>query len=159
MKPIQAFIAVLVTYNNEKDPIKNEIASVHNIIYLFFKRSRAANLEVCDGIWQKFKLTQAFMVVLVTHKNDEDSSENESTRMLTPFLPCLILLNFKPVQAFIAGLVTFKNEKDPIKNEIARVAHNIIHLFFKRSRGANSVDGDGIWQKFKLIHAFIVVLV
>ena len=33
LKPIQAFIAVLVTCNNEKDPIKNEIASDHNIIH------------------------------------------------------------------------------------------------------------------------------
>ena len=34
-------------------------------------RSRAANSVVGDGIWQKFKLIQAFMVVLVTYKNDE----------------------------------------------------------------------------------------
>ena len=40
-----------------------------------------------DGIWQKFKLTQAFIVVLVTCKNDEDLSKTESTRLLATFLP------------------------------------------------------------------------
>ena len=55
--------------------------------YTFFNRSRAANLVVGDGIWQKFKLIQAFMVVLVTCKNDEDPFKNESPRVLTTFLP------------------------------------------------------------------------
>ena len=67
--------------------IKNEGASTHNIINSFFKCSRAANSVVGDGIWQKFKLIQAFMVVLVTCKNDDDPFKNESTRVLTTFLP------------------------------------------------------------------------
>ena len=48
---------------------------------------KAANSVVGDEIWQKFKLIQAFMVVLVTCKNDEDPFKNESTRVLTTFLP------------------------------------------------------------------------
>ena len=48
---------------------------------------KAANSVVSDGIWQKFKLIQAFIDALDTCKNDEDSSKNESTRLLTTFLP------------------------------------------------------------------------
>ena len=96
---------------------------------LIFKCSRAANSLVGDGIWQQFKLIQAFMVVLVTCKNDEDPFKNESTRVLTTFLPLQvygdffrrsrvaksvdpgqILPNFEPIQAFIAALATCKNE-------------------------------------------------
>ena len=39
---------------------------------LFFRRSRAANSEVGSGILPKFKLIQAFIVVLVTCTNEED---------------------------------------------------------------------------------------
>ena len=46
--------------------------SANNIIHSFLKCSRAANSVVGDGIWQKFKLIQAFIVVLVTCKNDVD---------------------------------------------------------------------------------------
>ena len=94
-----------------------------------FQCSRVANSVVGDGIWQKFKLIQAIMVVLVTCKNDEDPFKKESTRVLTTFLPLKvygdffrtsratnsvdpgqILPNFEPIQAFIAVLVTCKNE-------------------------------------------------
>ena len=80
------------------------------------------------------------MVVLVTCKNDENPFKNESTRVLTTFLPlyvygdffrCLraansadpgqILPNFEPIQTFITVLVTCKNEEDPMKNGRARV--------------------------------------
>ena len=36
------------------------------------------------------KFIQAFMVVPVTSKNDEDPFKNESTRVLTTFLPLQI---------------------------------------------------------------------
>ena len=80
------------------------------------------------------------MVVLVTCKNYEDPFKNESTRLLTTFLPLLVyedffqtsraansvhpghmLPYFKSIQAFITDLVTCKNEYDSIKNEGARV--------------------------------------
>ena len=47
----------------------------------------AANSVAGDGVWQKFKLIQAFMADLVTCKNDEDPFKKESTRVLTTFLP------------------------------------------------------------------------
>ena len=61
-----------------------ECSQYYTFIFQMFK---AANSVVGDEIWQKFKLIQAFMVVLVTCKNDEDPLKNESTRVLTTFLP------------------------------------------------------------------------
>ena len=52
----------------------------------FFRRSRAANSEVSGGILPKFKLIQAFIVVLVTCKNEEDPIKNEGARVLTSLL-------------------------------------------------------------------------
>ena len=54
---------------------------------LFFTRSRAANSEVSNGILPKFNPIQAFMVDLVTCKNEKDPLENEGTRVVTTFLP------------------------------------------------------------------------
>ena len=47
--------------------------------------SRATNSVVGDGILSKFKLIQAFMVVLVTCKNEEDRSKKEGTQVVTTF--------------------------------------------------------------------------
>ena len=47
-------------------------------------------------------------------------------------------------------LVTCKNEKDPVKKEGTRVI-NIIHLFLRRSRAADSADPCVILPNFKLI--------
>ena len=71
-------MVVLYTCKNEKDPIKNEDARVLTRLYVFFfRRSRAANSEVSCGILPKFELIQAFIVVLVTCKNEEDPIKNE----------------------------------------------------------------------------------
>ena len=75
----------LLTCKNE-DPIKNEGAKSGHVIHLFFRCSRAANSVVGGEMWQKFKLIETFMVVLVTCKNDEQF-ENEGTRVVTTFLP------------------------------------------------------------------------
>ena len=78
---------VLVTCENE-DPIKNDgIKSDHNIIHQFLRRSRAAYSIIGEGIWLKFKLIQAFISVLITSTNEEDSSKNEGTRVVRKFLP------------------------------------------------------------------------
>ena len=62
---------------NEVDPIKNEGTRVlTRFIYCFFRHSRAAYSEVSGGILPKFQLIQAFMVVLVTCKNEEDPIKN-----------------------------------------------------------------------------------
>ena len=52
-----------------------------------FEHQFSANSVVGGGVGRKFKLVQAFMVVLVTCKNDEDQSKNEHTRVLTTFVP------------------------------------------------------------------------
>ena len=61
-------------------------------------------------------------------------------------------------------LVTYKDEENQMKNEGARVVidwyqtgHNIIQLYFRRSKAANSVGG-WIWPKIKLIQTFWVSL-
>ena len=70
--------SVLVTCKYEEDPIKNEGARVLTRLYVvFFRRSRAANSEVSDGILLKFELIQAFIAVLITCKNEEDPIKNE----------------------------------------------------------------------------------
>ena len=43
---------------------------------------------------EKFKRSRAFMAVLVTCKNKEDSSKNEGTRAVTTFLPLYVYGNF-----------------------------------------------------------------
>ena len=48
---------------------------------------RGAYSEVSDGILPEFKLIRAFMVGLVTCKNEEDPSKNEVNRVVTTFLP------------------------------------------------------------------------
>ena len=107
---------------------------------LFFRCSRAANSKVSGGILPKFKLIQAFIVVLVTCKNEEDPIKNEGARVLTRFSPLLVYGNFfrrsrgansavlgpiRPkfelVRDIMVVLVTCKYEEDLIKNEDARV--------------------------------------
>ena len=81
-------MVVLVTCKNEEDPITNEGARLVTTLFInFFRLSRAAYSENSDGILPKFKLVQAFMVSLVTCKNQENSSKNEGTRVVTIFSP------------------------------------------------------------------------
>ena len=73
-------MVVLHTCKNEIDPTKNEDARVLTRLYVvFFRRSRAANSEISSGILPKFELIQAFIVVLVTCKNEEDPIKNEGS--------------------------------------------------------------------------------
>ena len=72
---------------------------------------------MCDGIFTKFKLIQALIVVLIVFKNKEDRFKIERTREGTTFLqlyvygdfskrsregnslvPSRILLNFEPIR-------------------------------------------------------------
>ena len=85
---LRDIIDVLVTCKYEEDLIKNEGARVlTRLYYVFFRRSRATNSEVSGGILPKFELIQAFIVVLVTCKNEEDPIKNEGARVLTRFSP------------------------------------------------------------------------
>ena len=49
-----------------------------------FQTSRADNSIDNSGIWQKYKLIQAFMHVLITCKNEEDSIKNEGATVESP---------------------------------------------------------------------------
>ena len=80
-------MVVLHTCKNEEDPIKNEDARVLTRLCCFFRRSRAANSEVSGGIPLKFELIQAFIVVLVTCKNENDPIKNKGSRVLIRFSP------------------------------------------------------------------------
>ena len=51
-----------------------------------FKILRRANSIIGYGIFTKFKLVQAFKVVLLICKNEEDPLKIESTRFVTTFL-------------------------------------------------------------------------
>ena len=77
-----------VTYKNEEDQIKSEsarVAATFLPLYVFgnySRHSRAANSTVPSESWVKFKFNQAFMVVLITCKN-ENPIKNESAREVT----------------------------------------------------------------------------
>ena len=80
-------MVVLVTCKYEEDRLKKEGARVLTRLYdVFFRRSRANNSEVRGRILPKFELIQAFIVVLITCKNEEDPIKNEGARVLISFL-------------------------------------------------------------------------
>ena len=54
-------------------------------------------------------------------------------------------------------LLTCKNEEDPIKNRGARV-FTTLYINFSDVQGQITRVGGGIWSKFKLIQAFMHVL-
>ena len=49
--------------------------------------------RVDGGIWPKLELIQAFMHVLVTYKNEEDSYKNEGARVTLQEMCCGFLLS------------------------------------------------------------------
>ena len=81
-------MGLLVACKNEEDPIKNEGARVVTTLFINFSDAQGQLItKVSDGILPKFIPIQAFMVGLVTCKNEEDPSKNEGTRVVTTFLP------------------------------------------------------------------------
>ena len=52
---------------------------------LFFRPSRVDNSSVDYGFLPKFELLQSFMHVLITGKNEDDSTKNEGARVDTTF--------------------------------------------------------------------------
>ena len=93
-------MVVLVTCKHEEDLLKNEGARVLTRLYdvFFFRRSRANNSEVSGRILPKFKLIQAFIVVLITCKNEEDPIKNEGARVLTSFPDFKSMGIFQPLK-------------------------------------------------------------
>ena len=60
-------MVVPITFKSEEDSIKNEGTTVLTRLYVDF-----SDTQVSGGIRLKFELIQAFMVILVTCKNEED---------------------------------------------------------------------------------------
>ena len=81
---------------------------------VFFRRSRATNSEVSGGILLKFELIQAFIVVLVTCKNEGDPIRNEGARVLTRFSPFKVYGNCfrhsKAANSAVLGRIGLKFE-------------------------------------------------
>ena len=66
-------MVVLITCKYERDPNKNEGARVLTRSYIDFSDAQGqVTPQVLGRIKLKFELIQAFMIVLVTCKNDED---------------------------------------------------------------------------------------
>ena len=82
-KLIHAFMYVLVTYKNEDDQMKNEGTRVVTTLYSYILDGQGQLTVVGGRVWPKIKLIQAFMVVLVTCKNEEDPFRNEVARVVT----------------------------------------------------------------------------
>ena len=69
---VRDFMVVLLTCENEEDPVKMKALKC---ICCYFRRSSAAISVVSGGIMSKFELIQAFMVVLVTCKNEDQKEK------------------------------------------------------------------------------------
>ena len=61
----------LLSCKHEEDPIKSEGTRVLTTLDIIFRMLKAANSVVGGEMWPKSKLISAFMVVLVTCKNEE----------------------------------------------------------------------------------------
>ena len=79
-------MVVLVTCKNKEDPIKNEGARVVTTLFIDFSEAQGQLTLNQRRNTAEFKLIQAFMVSLVTLKNEEDPSKSEVTRVVTSFL-------------------------------------------------------------------------
>ena len=82
-----SFMVVLITCKNEEDPIKSEGARVATrLLYVNFSDIPGHSI---DNVWflQKFEFIRAFMHVLTTCKNKEDSIKNEGVRVAKTYLP------------------------------------------------------------------------
>ena len=87
IKLIQTVMDVLVTCKNEEDPFKNEgTQQISNCKSVQIFYDAQGKLTTQSEVGSKFKLIQAFMVVLVTCKNEEDPIKNEGARMVITML-------------------------------------------------------------------------
>ena len=106
-------MVVLHTCKNEKDLIKNEDARVLTRLYIvFFSDAQGQLTQVSGGILPKFELIRAFIVVLVTCKNEEDQIKNEGARVLTS-----LLFDFSDAQGQITpkSVVEFRRNSNSSK--------------------------------------------
>ena len=155
----------------------SSLALLTSLYMSFFRRSRAANSAISVEIPPKFKLIQAFMVVHVTWKNEEDPIKNEGTRVLTRFSPlkvrgnffkcsraansavhCRIGPNFESSKLLWLSSLPARMKKIQSKMKALDFYHYVYGIVFKRSRAANSAVPGRIRLKFKLIRDVMVVL-
>ena len=86
-------MVVIVTCQNDEDPLKNESTRVLTTFLLlkvygdFFRCPRAVNSVDPGPILPNFEPIQAFIAVLDTCKNKEDPMKNGTARVLTRFSP------------------------------------------------------------------------
>ena len=124
----------------------------------------------------KFKLIQAFIVVLLICKNEDDQFNFESTIVVTTDLQSYVYGDFSrrsraansTVQCLTGRIISLPEilwllllpaRMKKIQSKMKALAcHYNIHQFLRCLMAANSIIGDGIFMKFKLIQAFIVAL-
>ena len=131
------------------------------IIHHFLRCSRAANSLIGDGILTKFKLIQAFLVVLLICKNEYDlfKFESRSGHNISPFIslwgffqtlkgsspqsPRSDLAKFR-IKFRFSGWPFYLQEWRRFNQKWRRLSgRNNIHQFLRCSRAANSIIGDG----------------
>ena len=88
-------IVVLLTCKNEEDLMKNEGVRMLTRLYIVFSDAQGQLIpKSAVEFLPKFKLIKAFMVVLVTCKNAEDTIKSEGSRMLSRVSPIISLWEF-----------------------------------------------------------------
>ena len=93
-------MAVLVTWKNEEDLIKNNKVnawttfSPYKSMGIFFKRSRADNYTASGRIWLNFELVRALINVVVPCEYGKDLIENSGDNAWTTFSPYKAYGNF-----------------------------------------------------------------
>ena len=133
---------------------------------LIFTHSRAANSEVSDGILPKFKPIQAFIVDLVTCKNNKihwkmnvlEWSQRFSHYKSMSFFPnaqgqlthksFIDTAQFLTHRKFMGVLVACKNEEDPIKNEGAIV---VTTLFIDCSHAQGQLTPKSVIESCQIL--------
>ena len=123
-------MAVLVTWKNEEDLLKNNKVNAwtpfshYKSMGIFFKRSRADNSTARGRIWLNFEHVRALMNVVVLFEYGKDLIENSGDNAWTTFSP-----------------------------------YKVYGDFFKRSRAYNSAARSWIWLNFELVRALMYVVV
>ena len=79
-------MVILHTCKNKEDLMKNEDARVLTRYVVFSDAQGQLTPKSAVEFCRKFELIQAFIVVLVTCKNEEDPIKNEGGRVLTSLL-------------------------------------------------------------------------
>ena len=85
---------------------------------VYFKYSSAAYSVVGGGILLKFNLIHAFMLVLITCKNEDDPIKNEGFRVLTRFSPIFVYAIFLNAQGHFSPQYLLESGRNLNSSEI-----------------------------------------